>query len=165
MYKQSEENKKQEKEYKWQNKKGNIWKCQKKIVSLYQTIEKGKKKTDMKVQWTALLDEAKGGVDAKHYARHIPGNGEWAAVCQKPELSNATKKKKAETQEVKAFDKMIAESKKIKETPERLAAWTAKYEADKREAKRHNKPIQGRLTDYIRHHVSGMLKRGEEVRP
>ena len=119
----------------------------------------------MKVKWTLLLDDAKGGIDAKHYARHIPGNGEWAAVCNKPELSKKTKKKKAGLPQVKAFDKMIAESKKIKETPERKAAWEAQYEADKRKAKRHNKPIQGRLTDYIRHHVSEMLKNGEEVRP
>ena len=119
----------------------------------------------MKVKWTLLLDDAKGGIDPKHYARHIPGNGEWAAVCNKPELSKKTKKKKAAMQQVTDFNQMIGESKKIKESPERLAAWTALYEADKRKAKRHNKPIQGRLTDYIRHNVSEMLKRGEEVRP
>ncbi len=119
----------------------------------------------MKVQWTVLLDKVKGGIDEKHYARHIPGNGEWASVSQKPELSKATKKKKAGMQQVRDFNQMIAEGKKIKESPERLAAWTALYEADKRKAKRHNKPIQGRLTDYIRHNVSEMLKRGEEVRP
>ena len=119
----------------------------------------------MKVKWTLLLDDAKGEIDPKHYARHIPGNGEWAAVCNKPELSKKTKKKKAGMQQVTDFNKMIAESKKIKETPERLEAWTAKYEVAKREAKRHNKPIQGRLTDYIRHNVSEMLKRGEEVSP
>jgi len=119
----------------------------------------------MKVKWTLLLDDVKGGVDPKHYARHIPGNGEWAAVCNKPELSKKTKKKKAGMQQVTDFNKMIAESKKIKETPERLEAWTAKYEVAKREAKRHNKRVQGRLTDYIRHHVSEMLKNGEEVRP
>ena len=119
----------------------------------------------MKVKWTLLLDDAKGGIDPKHYARHIPGNGEWAAVCNKPELSKKTQKKKAGLPQVKAFDRMIAESKKIKESPERLEAWTAMYEAAKREAKRHNKKIQGRLTDYIRHHVSEMLNNGVEVRP
>ena len=37
----------------------------------------------MKVQWTSLVDDARGNVDSRHYARHIPGNGEWAAVCEK----------------------------------------------------------------------------------
>lgn len=119
----------------------------------------------MKVKWTSLLDEVKGGIAPNLYARHIPGNGEWAAVCRKPELSKKTKKKKAGMPQVKAFDRMNAENKKIKETPERLEAWTAMYEADCREAKRHNKWIEGRLTDYIKHRVSEMLKNGEEVRP
>ena len=43
--------------------------------------------------------------------------------------------------------------------------WTLLLDDAKREAKRHNKKIQGRLTDYIRHHVSEMLKNGVEVRP
>ena len=44
----------------------------------------------MKVQWTGIADEVRGHVDQSHYARRLPGNGEWAAVCQKPELSKAT---------------------------------------------------------------------------
>lgn len=34
----------------------------------------------MKVQWNGLVDELKGHVDKDFYARHIPGNGAWAAV-------------------------------------------------------------------------------------
>jgi len=45
-----------------------------------------------KVKWMSIIDEMQGSVDKKHYARHIPGNGEWAAVCNKPELSKKTKK-------------------------------------------------------------------------
>ena len=48
----------------------------------------------MKVTWTGLIDDFKGHIDSKHYARHIPGNGEEAAVCQKPVLSKKTKEKK-----------------------------------------------------------------------
>ena len=50
----------------------------------------------MKVQWTSLADEVRGHVDQRHYARRIPGNGEYGAVCAKPELSKKTKKAKAE---------------------------------------------------------------------
>ena len=63
----------------------------------------------MKVQWTGLVDDMKGHVDKDFYARHIPGNAKWAAVCHKPEY--------------------------------------------------------GRLCDYVRHEVSEMLKRGEEIKP
>ena len=34
----------------------------------------------------------------RHYGRRIPGNGEYGAVCSKPELSKKTKKAKAEHQ-------------------------------------------------------------------
>ena len=28
----------------------------------------------MKVQWTSLVDDVRGHIDGRHYARHIPGN-------------------------------------------------------------------------------------------
>ena len=73
----------------------------------------------MKVKWTGLVDDLRGHVDRRHYARHIPGNYKEAAVCQKPELSEKTRK--------------------------------------------YNKPIQGRLCDFVRHHVSLALKEGREI--
>ena len=73
----------------------------------------------MKVKWTALVEEVSGGVDARHYARHIPGNGEEAAICQKPELSKKTKKKKAAHPTCKRFSENIAISKEILHNPER----------------------------------------------
>ena len=117
----------------------------------------------MKVKWTLLVDEMRGSVDKKHYARHIPGNGEWAAVCAKPELSKTTKKSKAAHPTVKDFTKNIAISKEILHDPVRRAQWQARYDKAVREARRHNKAIQGRLVDYVRHEVSEALKRGEEI--
>ena len=117
----------------------------------------------MKVKWTLIVDEAHGGVDPKHYARGIPGNGEWAAVCNKPELSKKTKKMKAAHATVKSFTENIAVSKEILHDPERRAKWQARYDQAKREAKRHNKPIQGRLCDYVRHEVSVARKNGQEI--
>ena len=117
----------------------------------------------MKVKWTLLLDEASGTVDNKHYARHIPGNGAWAAVCNKPELSKKTKKKKAAHPTCKSFGKNISVCKEIYANPERKALWEARYEEAKRKARRHNKPIQGRFIDYLRHETSEALKRGEEI--
>ena len=119
----------------------------------------------MKAKWTSIVDDLQGSVDSRHYARHIPGNGEWAAVCQKPELSKKTKKKKASLPHVKEFGALIATCKEILHDPERRAAWQAKYEEAMRKARKYNKPIQGRLCDYVRHEVSGMLKRGESVEP
>lgn len=119
----------------------------------------------MKVKWTLILDEAHGSVDKKHYARGIPGNGAYAAVCNKPELSDKTRKAKANHPTAKALGNLTAACKPILNTPERRAAWEALYEKDKREARRHNKYIQGRLCDYVRHKVSVMLKNGEEIVP
>ena len=117
----------------------------------------------MKVKWTTLVDEVHGHVDGKHYARHIPGNGEWAAVCSKPELSKKTKKKKAALPVAKNFTVLIATCKAILNDPARRAVWQARYDYAKRKASRHNKPIQGRLCDYVRHEVSLALKSGEEI--
>ncbi len=57
----------------------------------------------MKAKWVNIVDSLQGNVDQRHYARRIPGNGEWAAVCAKPELSKKTKKAKAEHPTAKAF--------------------------------------------------------------
>ena len=117
----------------------------------------------MKVKWTTLIDDLQGSVGKKHYARHIPGNGEWAAMCNKPELSKQTKKKKAAHPTVKHFNDYIAICSDILHTPERRALWQARYEEAVRKARRHGKPVQGRLVDYVRHEVSEALKRGEEI--
>ena len=117
----------------------------------------------MKVKWTVLLDDACGQVDKKHYTRHIPGNCEWAAVCNKPELSKKTKKAKAAHPTVKSFTQNIAVCKEILHNPERRAVWQARYDEAVRKARRHGKAVQGRLVDYLRHEVSEALKRGEEI--
>ena len=117
----------------------------------------------MKAKWTSLVDDASGKLDSRHYARHIPGNGEWAAVCSKPELSKKTKKRKADLPVAQHFKTLIATCKNILNNPERRATWQARYDEAKRKASKHNKPIQGRLCDYVRHEVSEALKNGEEI--
>ena len=117
----------------------------------------------MKVKWTTLVDDLQGSVDKKHYARHIPGNGEWAAVCNKPELSKKTKKKKAAHPTCKSFSRNIAACQEIQHDPARKAIWEARYEEAKRIARRHGKFVQGRFIDYLRHEVSEAMKRGEEI--
>ncbi|MBR5677680.1 MAG: hypothetical protein IKX20_06045 [Paludibacteraceae bacterium] len=115
----------------------------------------------MKVKWTSIVDEMQGSVDKKHYARHIPGNGAWAAVCNKPQLSKQTKKKKANLPVATNFKTLIATCKDILNNPAARAIWQARYDEAKRKANKYNKPIQGRLCDYVRHEVSEMMKRGE----
>lgn len=117
----------------------------------------------MKVKWTALLDNASGHVDSRHYARNIPGNGAEAAVCLKPELNKKTKKKKAAHPTCKSFGNYIAESKAILHDPERRAIWQAKYNETLRKARKWGKPAYGRLCDYVRHEVSVALKEGREI--
>ena len=120
-------------------------------------------KTSMKVQWTGLIDDFKGHIDRRHYARRIPGNGGWAAVCNKPELSDKTKKSKAAHPTCKSFGNYIAESKAILHDPERRAKWQAKYDETLYRAKKWGKPAYGRLCDFVRHEVSVALKEGREI--
>ena len=117
----------------------------------------------MKVKWTGLVDDLRGHVDSRHYARHIPGNGSEAAVCQKPELSEKTKKKKAAHPTCKSLGNYIAESKAILHDPERKAIWQAKYNETLYRARKWGKPAYGRLCDYVRHEVSLALKEGREI--
>ena len=114
----------------------------------------------MKAKWVNIVDSLQGKVDERHYARRIPGNGEYAAVCAKPELSKKVKKKKAEHPTAKAFAEMMAETKAIMRNPERKAEWQARYEEAMRIARKYNKPIQGRLYDYIKHELSEERKQG-----
>ena len=117
----------------------------------------------MKAKWTSLVAEAHGHIDDRHYARHIPGNKEWAAVCQKPELSKKTIDKKSNLPHVKAFGTLIATCKEILRDPERRAVWQAKYNEAVKKANKKNQPIQGRLCDYVRHEVNLALKKGDRV--
>lgn len=117
----------------------------------------------MKSKWVDLISESTGSFGSKQYARRIPGNDEYAAICSKPELSKKTKKKKAELFVVKDFQVLIATCKAILHNPERRAIWQARYDEAKQMAKKHSKRIQGRLCDYVRHEVSKALKNGEEI--
>ena len=116
----------------------------------------------MKVKWSVLLSDAYGNADENKYARHIPGNKEWAALCNKPELSKKTKKKKAAMTVATNFKVLIATCKEILHNPETRAIWQARYDEAKLKARKHNKPIQGRLCDYVRHEVSLELKKERE---
>lgn len=113
----------------------------------------------MKAKWNDLLNELHGSFGEGFYARQIPGNGEYAAVCKKPELSKKTKKAKAEHPTVRGFAELIAESKAILNDPVRRAEWQARYDEALRKARKYDKPIQGRLYDYIKHELSEERKK------
>ena len=108
----------------------------------------------MKAKWESILKEARGSIGKRQYARRIPGNDVEAAICMKPELSKKTKKKKAEHPTAIRFAELMAETKAILHDPERRAAWQARYDEAVRKARKHDKHIQGRLYDYIKHELS-----------
>lgn len=108
----------------------------------------------MKAKWVSIVDDLQGNVDERHYVRRIPGNNEWAAVCNKPELSKKTKKAKAEHPTALKFGELVAEAKAILHDSVRRAEWQARYDEAMRKARKYNKPIQGRLYDYIKHELS-----------
>ena len=108
----------------------------------------------MKAKWVNIVDELRGSMGDRFYARRIPGNGEWAAVCSKPELNKKTKKAKAEYPTAKRFAELMEETKTILHDTERKAEWQARYDEAVRKAHKYDKPIQGRLYDYIKHELS-----------
>jgi len=118
----------------------------------------------MKAKWVSIVDELRGNVDERHYVRRIPGNNEWGAVCSKPELSKKVKKKKAEHPTARRFAELMAETKIIMHDPVRKAEWQARYDEAMRKARKYNKPIQGRLYDYIKHELSVSGRCAEDVR-
>ncbi len=108
---------------------------------------------DMKVKWIEIVGEAHGDLGMRQYARRIPGDTEWAAICSKPEISKKVSQQRAEHPTARRFAEKIAACKAILHDPERRAEWQARYDEAKREASRHGKKIQGRLCDYVRHEV------------
>jgi len=108
----------------------------------------------MKAKWVNIVDELRGNVDSRHYVRRILGNDEWGAVCTKPELSKKTKKAKAEHPTARRFAELMAETKAILHNPVHRVIWQARYDEAMRNARKYNKPIQGRLYDYIKHKLS-----------
>lgn len=112
----------------------------------------------MKAKWESILKEAHGSIGNRFYARHIPGNDKWAAVCEKPELSKKTRKAKAEHPTAQRFAELMAETKAILHDPVLKAEWQERYDEAVRKAHKYNKPIQGRLYDYIKHELSEARK-------
>ena len=86
----------------------------------------------MKAKWVNIVDSLQGNVD----------------------------KAKAEHPTAKAFAELMAETKAIMHDPERKAEWQARYEEALKKARKYNKPIQGRLYDYIKHELSEERKQG-----
>lgn len=117
----------------------------------------------MKAKWVNIVDELWGNVDSRHYVRRIHGNNKWGAVCSKPELSKKTKKAKAEHPTAKRFAELMTETKVILHDLARKAEWQARYDEAVQKARKYNKPIQGRLYDYIKHELSEERKlKGEK---
>ncbi len=112
----------------------------------------------MKAKWASIIENASGTIGQNQYARRIPGNTEYGAVCMKPELSKKVRKKKAEHPTARRFAELMAETKAILRDPERKAEWQARFDEATQKAHKHNKPIQGRLYDYIKHELSIELK-------
>ena len=105
----------------------------------------------MKAKWIDIVDELRGDMGSGRYARRIPGNDEYGSVCRKPELSKQTKRKRSEHPTAKRFAALMATTKAILHDPTRKAEWQERYDEAKKNAQKHNKPIQGRLYDYIKH--------------
>ena len=108
----------------------------------------------MKAKWVNIVKEVHGMVDEHQYARSIPGNKEYGAICSKPDVSKRVRRARAAHPTARRFAELMAETKAILRDPARKAEWQARYDEAVNLAQKRNKPIQGRLYDYIKHELS-----------
>lgn len=47
----------------------------------------------MKAKWVNIVDRLQGNVDQRHYARRIPGNGEWGCRVREAGVEQEDKEK------------------------------------------------------------------------
>ena len=57
----------------------------------------------MKAKWVNIVDSLQGNVDQRHYARRIPGNGEWGCRVREAGVEQEDKESKGGTPDGKSL--------------------------------------------------------------
>ena len=100
-----------------------------------------------------------GSLNENEYSRRLPGRPPGiTAVCKKPKYTKAQKKKMALRPAVQRFVNANKVAQIIWHDPEKKAEWAKRHVEAMKEAKRHNKYVQVRLWDFIRHTLNAESK-------
>ena len=139
-----------------------IWKFEKKVLSLQKILEKFSM-AGKRIAMSAAFDWYRGELDKDLYLRTlVKDKHKVMAVCKKPSYTKQQRKKMAERPQIKRFNAVIEEAKRIYHDPVLRAEWEQKHEAFKREARKKGEYTYPRLWDFIRHELNSAMKAAEK---
>ena len=105
-----------------------------------------------RISMSAAIERYIGELDSQFYLRTmVKDKSKVMAVCKKPRLTKAQRKKMAERPQIKRFNAVTAEAQVIYHNPILRAEWEKKHVAFQREARKNGDYTYPRLWDFIRH--------------
>ena len=105
-----------------------------------------------RISMSAAFEKYRGELDGQFYLRTlVKDKSKVMAVCKKPRLTKAQRKKMAKRPQIKRFNAVTAEAHVIYHDPVLRAEWEKKHAAFQREARKNGDYTYPRLWDFIRH--------------
>lgn len=89
----------------------------------------------LRVRWADYLGGMNGTISKEKYVRRIPGNTEWALLCDRPQYNKSEKKDMAQRETVKNFKELQALASR--EYKEHRAEWETRWKAALRAEQKH----------------------------
>ena len=115
-----------------------------------------------RIAMSAAFEWYKGELDQDLYLRSlVKDKHKVMAVCKKPRYTKQQRKKMAERPQIKRFNAVIEEAKRIYHDPVLRAEWEVKHEAFRQEARKKGEYTYPRLWDFIRHELNTAMKAAE----
>ena len=112
-----------------------------------------------RIVMSAAFEMYRGELDEDLYLRTlVKDKHKVMAVCKKPRYTKQQRKKMAERPQIKRFNAVNEEAKRIYHDPVLRAEWEQKHAAFKREAKKKGEYTYPRLWDFIRHELNAAMK-------
>ena len=116
-----------------------------------------------RIAMSAAFEWYKGELDQDLYLRTlVKDKHKVMAVCKKPRYTKQQRKKMAERPQIKRFNAVIEEAKRIYHDPVLRAEWEEKHKVFQAEARKKGDYTYPRLWDFIRHELNAAKKAAEE---
>ena len=116
-----------------------------------------------RIVMSAAFEMYRGELDEDLYLRTlVKDKHKVMAVCKKPRYTKQQRKKMAERPQIKRFNAVNEEAKRIYHDPVLRAEWEVKHEAFRQEARKKGEYTYPRLWDFIRHELNTAMKAAEK---
>lgn len=116
-----------------------------------------------RIAMSTAFEWYRGELDEDLYLRTlVKDKHKVMAVCKKPHYTKQQRKKMAERPQIKRFNAVNEEAKRIYHDPVLRAEWEKRHEAFKREARKKGEYTYPRLWDFIRHELNAAMKAAGE---